>query len=394
MGTGATMRAAAAVIGVGESAYYRHGRSPVDEFSLCLDAVRAACGDAGIRPADLDGFVSFSDDRNSSVRLATSLGVRELRWSTMQWGGGGGGSAGAVQQAAAAVHCGFADCVVVYRGITQGRHGRYSQGAATRRWSSHFVPYGHLTAANFFALNATRFFHETGIDPGVQRSVVLASYAHAQRNPRAVMHGRPLTAQAYDDSRWIVEPFHLYDCCQESDGAAALIIVSADRARATRPDPVYLLGCVQGAGHRGGGVIDGVFDSETLGTAEFRTVAPRLYAMAGVTPADIDVVQGYENFAAGVVMALIEHGFCEPDQANEFFVPETFLAPGGRLPLNTSGGNLAEGYLHGMGHHIEAVRQLRGTSVNQVPDAQLSLVFAGPMVTPTSSAIYGSEATL
>ncbi len=388
------VRGTAAVVGVGESAYHRHGRSPDDEFVLCLDAVRAACADAGIRPVDLDGFVSFSNDRSSSVRLATALGVHEMRWSTMQWGGGGGGSAGAVQQAAAAVHCGFADRVVVYRSITQGSHGRYGHAAAPRRWSSHYAPYGHLTAAHFFAMNANRFFHETGIDPIVQRSVVLASYAHAQANPRAVMFGRPLAEQTYDDSRWIVEPFHLYDCCQESDGAAALIVMRAEQARTLRSDPVYLLGCAQGTGHRRGGPIDGVFDSEALGTAEFASVAKRLYAMAGVSPHDIDVVQGYENFAAGVVMALIEHGFCTPEEASEFFVPESFLAPGGRLPLNTSGGNLAEGYLHGMGHHIEAVRQLRGTSVNQVPHAQLSLVFAGPMVAPTSSVIYGTGATL
>jgi acetyl-CoA acetyltransferase len=116
--------------------------------------------------------------------------------------------------------------------------------------------------------------------------------------------------------------------------------------------------------------------------------------MAGLGPNDVDVVQSYENFTGGVVMSLIEHGFCAPNEANEFMTLENFLAPGGKLPLNTSGGNLAEGYIHGFGLIVEAVRQIRGQSVNQVPGANVSLVSAGPMFTPASTVLLGSEEAL
>ena len=125
----------------------------------------------------------------------------------------------------------------------------------------------------------------------------------------------------------------------------------------------------------------------------FTTVAPRLYDMAQLGPGDVDVLQSYENFTGGVMMSIVEHGFCKPDEVNEFLVPDNLLAPGGKLPLNTSGGNLAECYMHGLGLNIEAVRQIWGESSSQVPDADVALVASGPIVTPVSSSIFGSEAT-
>jgi hypothetical protein len=129
-------------------------------------------------------------------------------------------------------------------------------------------------------------------------------------------------------------------------------------------------------------------------SSSFAALAPRLYEMAGVAAADIDVVQSYENFTIGVMMAVVEHGFCAPDECNEFFTLENLAAPSGKMPLNTSGGNLAECYMHGLGLQIEAVRQLRGQSVNQVPNAKLAINIAGPMVTPVSSLIMGTQETL
>jgi acetyl-CoA acetyltransferase len=123
-------------------------------------------------------------------------------------------------------------------------------------------------------------------------------------------------------------------------------------------------------------------------------VAPHLYAMAGVKPEDVDVVQSYENFTGGVLMSLVEHGFFTAKEANDFLVVDNLLAPTGRLPLNTSGGNLAECYMHGLELVIEAARQIRGESTSQVPAAEVSMVISGPMVTPVSSLILGSEATL
>jgi acetyl-CoA acetyltransferase len=205
------------------------------------------------------------------------------------------------------------------------------------------------------------------------------------------MYGRPLDAEKYEASRWIVEPFHLFDCCLENDGAAAMVLTSADRAADFPHPPCYVLGAVAGSQYRSGA---SVHNTPDYASSSFKTLAPRLYDMARVGPADVDVLQSYENFTGGVLMSIVEHGFCEPDECNEFFTPERFYAPLGALPLNTSGGNLAECYMHGLGLNVEAVRQVRGTSTSQVEDCDVSMVISGPMVTPVSSCIFGSEATL
>ena len=163
-----------------------------------------------------------------------------------------------------------------------------------------------------------------------QRAIALASYHHAQSNPRAVMHGRPLTPEAYDESRWIVEPFRLFDCCMENDGAAALVLVAEERAREFRQKPVFVLGAAMGSGHRSGAI---PHNAPHYAGASFDTVAPDLYRMAGLGPSDVGTVQAYENFTGGVVMALAEHGFFKPEQANDFLTLENLIAPSGRLRL-------------------------------------------------------------
>lgn len=393
-----SLRGRAAVAGIGETTYYKRGGSPHAEFRLALDAILAACADAGIHPRDIDGFASFSNDRSDPSRLAAALGCRELRYANMQWGGGGGGGAAAMGNAAAAVATGMAECVVVFRALAQGQHGRFGQGAfggpageSVSGEAAHTVPYGVISPAQMFAMKVQRFMHEHGVRPEAQRAVALASYHHAQSNPRAVMHGRPLDAAAYDASRWIVEPFRLYDCCLENDGAAAMIFVPAERAKDLPHPPCYLLAAVAGSDYRAGAP---VHNAPRYASASFTTVAPRLYEMARLGPGDVNVLQSYENFTGGVVMSIVEHGFCKPGEVNDFFQPDNLVAPDGDLPLNTSGGNLAECYMHGLGLNIEAVRQVRGTSTAQVPDAHVSMVCSGPLVSPVSSAILGSELTL
>ena len=205
------------------------------------------------------------------------------------------------------------------------------------------------------------------------------------------MFGKPLSAEKYDASRWIVEPFHLYDCCMENDGAAAVIMVSAERAKDLTDKPVYVLGAATGSDYRVGA---NAHNQPNYASSSFSTVAPHLWAMAGLGPRDVGVVQSYENFTGGVLMALVEHGFFEPDEANEFLTLDNLIAPNGRLPLNTSGGNLAECYMHGFELVLEAVRQVRGTSTAQAPKSDVALVIGGPMVTPVSNLLLGSEATL
>ncbi len=327
-----SIRGRVAIVGVGETVYYKHGQAPEPEVKLALQAILAACADAGLDPRAIDGFASYSNDRNDPSRLAAALGIPELRFSNMQWGGGGGGGSAAVGNAAAAIAGGYADCVVVFRALAQGQFQRF--GAAP---------------------------------------------------PAATASGE--AALTYDQSRWIVEPFRLFDCCMENDGAAALILVSAERARDMHQRPAYLLGVAQGSEYRNAAR---GHNAPTYASSSFTTVAPHLYAMAGVTPKDVSVVQSYENFTGGVLMSLVEHDFFTADEANEFLTLDNLIAPSGRLPLNTSGGNLAECYMHGLELQIEAVRQLRGQSSNPVPGARVAMVISGPMVTPVSSMLIGT----
>ena len=389
-----TFRGTVAVAGIGQSEYYRHGKSPDPEVVLGFKAILAACEDAGIDPRDIDGFASYSFDRNDPIRLAAALGIRELRFNNMVWGGGGGGGSAAVANAAAAVHAGLAETVVVFRALAQGQFFRFGQarsvGPVSGPWAF-MLPYGLISPAQRYAAKVIRFMHEHGIQQEALRAIALASYHHAQQNPNAVMYGKPLDEPTYDGSRWIVEPFHLYDCCQENDGAAAIIVTTAERARDLKAKPTYLLGAAQGAGFR---TDASSYNGPDFASAHFTTLSRRLYDMAGVGPTDVDVVQSYENFTGGVVMSLIEHGFFGAEEANDFLTPDNLRSSGGKLPLNTSGGNLAEAYIHGMSLFVEAVRQLRGESPNQVPGAKVALVASGPMASPVSNSIFGTEETL
>ena len=390
-----TLRGKTAIAGIGETTYYKHGQSPDSEFKLALEAIVKACADAGISPHDVDGFASYGNDRSDGPRLAAALGIKELRYSNMFWGGGGGGVCGAVGNASAAVATGMADCVIAFRSLAQGQYARYGRGSgvtAVGGDDAFLFPYGVMSPAQRFAMKVTRFMHQTGIKQEALRGIAMACYHHAQNNPNAVMRGRELDEAKYDASRWIIEPFfHLYDCCQENDGAAAVLVVPAEQAKDTRHKPSYVLACGQGGDHRSAAP---VHNMPNYPSSHFSKIAPKLYDMAKLKPADMGIVQCYENFTGGVLMSLIEHDLVKAEEANEFLVKDNLIAPNGRMPLNTSGGNLAECYMHGLELVIEAVRQIRGTAINQVKKNDAAIIIGGPMVTPVSSLILGSGATL
>jgi acetyl-CoA acetyltransferase len=215
---------------------------------------------------------------------------------------------------------------------------------------------------------------------------VLTSYAHAQRNPRAIRHGRPLTREAYHASRWIAEPFHLYDCCPENDGAAAIVVTTPERARDLPSTPVAIVAGAHGLEHR-----DGVaaFGEANFPTAHHRHVGRTLWQRAGAGPADVQVAQFYENFTGPVLMAIAEMGFCPADELDGFVADGNLRWPDGGLPINTSGGNLGEAYIHGFGNVVEAVRQVRGDSTCQVDEVELSLSVSGPGFAPGSAVLFG-----
>lgn len=377
-----------AVAGVGLRQYKR-GQAPLPERGVLVRAIVDACEDAGIDPAEIDGFVSYGDDHNEPVRLMPDLGTRELRWSSQVWGGGGGGIAGGFAQAAAAILTGQARVVVVFRALVEGVSGRLSAAVMAHHLNEHMLGAGIISPAQACALRAQRMFEHHGVPPSVCEDLVRASYFHGSRNPEAVAYGKPLDVETYRTARLISEPFRLFDCSRENDGAGALILVASDHAADLAKPPVYLAGVAQGAAKGWGDLLEND-DDDQYATSGFRLTARDLWGRSGLTPADIDVVQIYENFSAQGVAALIDHGFCTYENVAEVVRYENLIAPGGKLPVNTSGGNFAQGFIHGVGMPIEAVRQLRRESANPVPDARTCLLTGGPGAPTVSSAIFSN----
>jgi len=370
-----------AITGIGESPYFKAGRSPHSAASMAATAVHAAIADAGLRVDEIDGIVTFHPDQHDSAQLWSWLGLGELRFSAKAWGGGGNSGASAVQIADAAVTAGYARNVVVFRSLHQGaegRYGRYNQTARPTRGDAFLVPFGAAMPVVKNALLTRKFMHTHGISQEALADIALADYFHAQRNPRAVMYGKPLTREAYHASRWIAEPLHLYDCCQESDGACAVILSSADQSRDLRQPPAWLLAGATGM-NSGGGLW--AFNDADYPSGRLAPVGRQLWERAGIRPADIDVAQFYENFTGSTLIAISDIGFCAPGEVEAFVSGKNLHFDGGGLPFNTSGGNIAEAYIHGLQLVVEAVRQVRGTSTSQVPGAEVCLVTSGLPVT-------------
>jgi acetyl-CoA acetyltransferase len=357
---------------------------------LVVRAILAACDAAGISARDVDGFVSYGSDRNSGPRLMAPLGTRELNWSTMVWDGGGGGIAGAIGVAACAIIAGQAETVVVHRGLAERDGGRLRDDVSRGHFSLQYLVNGVQSPAQICALRTQRL-----LDEGVSRSalfaVASASYYHAKNNPAAYARNAEFDEDVYTSSRWVSEPLHLFDCSRENDGAVAIVLTSADRARDLADRPAFVLSARHGADSGWGELEESGVPYSSSG---FAAVVRHLWDDAECKPSDVDVAQVYENFTGPAVGSLIDHGFCTRATAAEFLTFENLTAPNGVLPINTAGGNLAEGFIHGMGLVAEAVRQIQGTSPNQVPGASVSLLCGGPGAPLVSSAIFGSEDTL
>jgi acetyl-CoA acetyltransferase len=382
-----------AIAGIGATRNYKRGTAPEAENKLLLRAIVAACEDADIDPADVDGFSTYGMDRSDGTSLMQGLGTRDMCWSTMVQGGGGGGIPGALGVAAAAILSGQANIVVVWRALNETEYGRFNVTIENEHRNSHLSSNGLMVAAQIVGFRTQRMMEVLGVPRSAMDVLSAVDYFHARSNPRAIAYQNEVDLDTVQDSRWIVDPFRLFNCSRETDGAAALVLVSAERARDLRREPVYLLGCAQGNQGPGGMCWEN-YNEEDFNLAGFSSVSRRLYEQTGLGPRDVDVAQIYENFSGLGVAAMIQHGFCKPDEAEAYFTLENLTAPGGRLPVNTDGGCLAEGFVHGIGGCIEAVRQLRGESPNQVPDARVCLITGGPGSTLVSSALLGTEATL
>ena len=383
----------ASIVGIGATEFSKDsGRS---EISLASEAVAAAIADAGLKPSDIDGMVTYSTDNNPDVEIARHVGIGSLRhFSRVHYGGGA--ACGTIVMAAMAVATGVADAVVCYRAFNERSGRRFGAGVqdlpnaatAERAQFSWTTPAGQLTPASWVAMVARRYMHLYGATSADFGRVAVAGRRHAANNPAAWFYNDPITLEDHQASRWIVDPLHLLDCCQESDGGQALVVTSAERARDLPNTPALIVAGAQGAGVDQW-TMTSFFRDDIAQLPEMKVVADELWTSSGLTPSDIQTAILYDHFTPYVLMQLEEFGFCGRGEAKDF-IKDGALEIGGRLPINTHGGQLGEAYIHGMNGIAEAVRQVRGTSVNQVDKVENVLVTAGTGV-PTSGLILGVD---
>jgi acetyl-CoA acetyltransferase len=374
--------AAAAIVGVAESDLGVTGRSILE---LQAQAILRALDDAGLALADVDGLATTGIQRFPAVQVAEYLGI-DPRWTDTTFGGGSSFEI-MTAHAIAAVESGLADVVVISYGSDQ-------RSARSRRLGGVIdpnqpeaqtdAPYGVLNPVSFYAMAAQRHMHDYGTTSEQLAEIAVAAREWALLNPAAYRHGDgPLTVDEVLASPLISSPLHALDCCLVTDGGGAVVIARLDRARDLRRRPVILLGHGESSTHHG---MSQVRDLTRTGAA---VSADRAWGMAGIGPADVDVVQVYDSFTITALLSLEGLGFCAPGEGGAF-VADGRLRPGGALPFNTSGGGLS--YCHpgmfGIFLIIEGVRQLRGEcGARQVAGAETAVCHG-------TGGILSSHATL
>lgn len=388
----ASLGGRAAIAGLGTTEFSKNsGRT---ELRLAMEATLAALKDAGIDPSEVDGFSSYSVDKVPEYEMARLLGCKQVRFFS-QVPHGGGAACAPIMHAAMAVATGAADTVVVYRAMNERSWYRFGSGSygfdstpifenVNYGW---YMPHGFHTPAAWVGMFARRYMHAFGATSEDFGRVAVAARDFAATNPNAFFFEKPITLADHQASRWICEPLHLLDCCQESDGAVAMVITRADRARDLPGQAVTIKAGAQGIAD-GQQVMTSFYRDDITGLPEMGVVARELYAQSGLGPEAFQTAIIYDHFTPFVLPQLEEFGFARRGEAKEF-IREGHHARGGKLPINTHGGQLGEAYIHGMNGVAEAVRQVRGTAVNQVDDVENVLVTAGTGV-PTSGLILGT----
>jgi acetyl-CoA acetyltransferase len=382
-----------AIAGIGATEFSKDsGRSTL---RLAVECSEAAIRDAGLEPGQIDGMVLFTVEANHEIDVARSLGIKELtHFSRIHHSGGA--ACGTIHQAAMAVHSGAARYVLVFRAFNERSEFRFGAGVQDRPpastptevdfgWSS---PFGLLTPASWVAMFARRYMHEYGATSEDFGRVAVACRKHAANNPNAFFYRKPITLEDHQKSRWIVKPLHLFDCCQESDGGQAMIVTTLERARDLPHPPAVIASATQGSGEDQG-MMKSYYRDSISGIPEMGLCGRQLWADTGLKPEDIQTAVLYDHFTPLVLPQLEEFGFCARGEAKDF-IRDGNIELGGGLPLNTHGGQLGEAYIHGMNGIAEAVRQIRGTSPNPVPNVENVLVTSATAV-PTSALILSRD---
>jgi acetyl-CoA acetyltransferase len=366
----------ACIVGIGETAYCRKPGSGLSEESLQLHASVAALRDAGLRGSQIDGVLAFPNVGKCEA-FAASLGSENLRFAAIIHMGGAAPVA-SLRLAAMAVVSGAANHVLIPAGWNGYSGARVRQTVTTDKHSipggaiawDYYLPQGLTVPPQWYALMARRHMHEYGTTHEQMGAVAIAMRRHAQLNPAALMHGKPLTMADYLASPMLADPYRVNDCCLETDGAAACIVTTVERARDLGKTPVYIMGAAAGQPYPA----DEITNRKDFHRTGLSIAAPEAFRMAGVTPADADFAQIYDCFTFEVIQQIEEAGFCARGEGGPF-VENGAIELGGRLPVNTHGGLLSEAHSLGIGHIVEAVKQLRGSAgARQVADAEVGVV--------------------
>ena len=383
-----------AIVGIGATEFSKaSGRS---ELRLATEAVKAAIADAGITPDQVGGMVTYSSETNPDVDIARALGIGDLTFfSRIHYGGGA--ACATIQQAALAVSSGVADYVVCYRAFNERSGNRFGAGVQGRAPISNaemahlgsYMPVGLLTPASWVAMAAQRYMYVTGTTSADLANIAIADRKHAATNPKAWFYEQPITLEDHQASRWIVEPLRLLDCCQETDGAQAIVVTTLERARDLPNAPAVIRAAAQGSG-KGQDMMTSYYRDDLLGLPEMSLVGRPLWETSGLGPDDMDAAILYDHFSPYVLYQLEELGFCAKGEAKDF-IKDGRIELGGELPINLHGGQLGEAYLHGMNGIAEGVRQVRGSAVNQVEGLKRIVVTAGTGV-PTSGLVLSVDA--
>lgn len=390
----ATLSGAAAIVGIGATEFSKNsGRS---EWRLACESVKAALDDAGLKPKDVDGVSLFTMENNPEIAVARALGIPHLTFFSRVPHGGGGACA-PIQQAAMAIATGAAEVVVVYRAFNERSGVRFGAGpppfayapSTDQEYRNWINPYGLLTPAQQEAIVARRYMHRYGATSEDFGRISVLSRKHAARNPKAWFYGKPITLEDHQNSRPIVDPLRLLDCCQETDGGQAIVLVTAERARDLPHPPAIVRAAAQGVGPQQISM-SSYSRSEIEVLPEVKICADQLWRQSGLGPAEMDAAVIYDAFTPLVLMQLEEYGFCGRGEAKDF-VLDGHLEVDGSLPVNTHGGQLGEAYLHGVNGIAEGVRLIRGTSTNQPRKTIENMLVTGGSPVPTSGIVLGAD---
>ncbi|WP_017936485.1 thiolase C-terminal domain-containing protein [Nocardioides sp. Iso805N] len=394
-----------AIVGIGATDYYKRGESwPRTTTEMACEAILNACADAGLSVKDIDGFAYYSGagagygEKMDTADFMEILGIDEVTF-TASLTSGGGGSAGSIGLARAAIVAGDATVVVTVMALQQAKQrlGSVFAAAPATPTNSFLQPSGLSGPGHLMSVLARRHMHLYGTTRDAFCEIALTERENAQTRPKARFRGTPLTRGDYFAARMIAEPLCLYDFCQETDGAVAVITTGIDRARDLKQKPVPVVATAHGGRREWGRAFGWMgMPDEYFASAGNKPIAERLYKQAGLEPTDIDVALLYDHFSPMVLMQLEDYGFCERGQGNDFVlggnIRYSARPRAGQIPVNTHGGQLSEAYIIGMTHLLEGVEQMRGTAINQVEGAEHALVTGGPASLPVSGLILGKDA--